>query len=449
MKINYQNLEKKINVKFKNANLLSQSLTHKSFDSNKNNEKIEFLGDRVLGLVIAKKLLEIYPDEKEGILDKKFASLVNKKTCLEIAQNINLDKFILTFNPNNKKVKIEDKIISDSCEALIGAVYLDKGFNTAEKVILDLWKNHIKKSVITHIDAKTKLQELTLKNFKKLPTYKLISNTGPRHKPLFKVGVKLPNTKYFISTGKSKKDAEQNAALECLKYINWLFMNWIDEGFLISKNRYSENSLIVELYTKDHGKTSGIIFGGTSKKIKNYLQIGNKLHINYNSKNDNRIGYFKIEIISAYSPLYFDHKQKLLCITSATNLIKILTAESQVNIEVYKLIDSIFLILKDKDWLKKYIFWELELLKLLGYDLELKNLVTKDIVNNETVYYANSSNEKKYVPNFLVERDLEVNDDKILLNGLKLVGDYLDKTILKPNNINYPNSRLLFINSFK
>ena len=226
-------------------------------------------------------------------------------------------------------------------------------------------------------------------------------------------------------------------------------MNWIDEGFLISKNRYSENSLIAELYTKNHGKTSGIIFGGTSKKIKNYLQIGNKLHINYNSKNDNRIGYFKIEILSAYSPLYFDHKQKLSCITAATNLIKILTAESQVNIKVYNLIDNIFIILKHKDWLKKYIFWELELLKILGYDLELENLVTKDIVNNETVYYANSSNEKKYVPNFLVERDLEVDDDKILLNGLKLVGDFLDKTILKPNNINYPNSRLLFINSFK
>ena len=194
MKINYQNLEKKINFKFKNINLLIQSLTHKSFDSNKNNEKIEFLGDRVLGLVIAKKLLEIYPDEKEGILDKKFASLVNKKTCLEIAKNINLDRFVLTFNFKNKKVKIEDKIISDSCEALIGAMYLDKGFNAVEKVILDLWKNHIKKSVITHIDAKTKLQELTLKNFKKLPIYKLISNIGPRHKPLFKVGVKLPNT---------------------------------------------------------------------------------------------------------------------------------------------------------------------------------------------------------------------------------------------------------------
>ena len=219
MKINYQDLQKKINVKFKNLDLLIQSLTHKSFDTKKNYEKIEFLGDRVLGLVIAKKLLETYPDEKEGILDKKFASLVNKNTCLEIAKKINLEKYILTFNPNNKKIKIEDKIVSDSCEALIGAVYLEKGLATAEKVILDLWKNHIIDSIVTQIDAKTKLQEFSLKNFKKLPIYKLISNTGPRHKPSFKVGVKLPNTKYFFGLGKSKKDAEQNAAIECLKSI--------------------------------------------------------------------------------------------------------------------------------------------------------------------------------------------------------------------------------------
>ena len=219
MKINYQDLQKKINVKFKDLDLLIQSLTHKSFDTKKNYEKMEFLGDRVLGLVIAKKLLETYPDEKEGILDKKFASLVNKNTCLEIAKKINLEKYILTLNPNNKKIKIEDKIISDSCEALIGAIYLEKGLATAEKVILDLWKNNIIDSIITQIDAKTKLQELSLKNFKKLPIYKLISNTGPRHKPSFKVGVKLPNTKYFFGLGKSKKDAEQNAAIECLKSI--------------------------------------------------------------------------------------------------------------------------------------------------------------------------------------------------------------------------------------
>ncbi len=220
MKINYHSLEKKLDLKFKNRNLLSQALTHKSFNPNENNEKIEFLGDRVLGLVIAKKLLEIYPEEKEGILDKKFASLVNKKTCLEIAKKLNLVAYIKTFNPNNKKINIEDKIISDSCEALVGAIYLDKGFTIAEKTILYLWNEHIKKSVVTEIDAKTKLQELTLKNFKKLPTYKLISNIGPRHKPIFKVGVKIPNTKYFIASGKSKKEAEQNAAIECLKNMN-------------------------------------------------------------------------------------------------------------------------------------------------------------------------------------------------------------------------------------
>ena len=226
-------------------------------------------------------------------------------------------------------------------------------------------------------------------------------------------------------------------------------MNWSDEGFLISKNRYNENSLISEVFTKDKGKISGIIFGGTSKKIKNYLQIGNKLHINYNSKNQNSIGYFKIEILNAYSPLYFDHIQKLSCIISSMNLIKILTAESQSNNKVYFLIQNLFLILREKDWLKKYIFWELELLKILGYDLELENLVVKDLKDNKTVYYATSSDEKRYIPNFMIEKNLEVNDLETLLNGLKLVGDYLDKTILRPNNLNYPDSRMTFLNTLK
>ncbi|MDC0167430.1 DNA repair protein RecO [Candidatus Pelagibacter sp.] len=226
-------------------------------------------------------------------------------------------------------------------------------------------------------------------------------------------------------------------------------MNWIDQGFLVSKSRYSENSIIAEFYTFDRGKVSGIIFGGTSKKIKNYLQVGNKLHINYNSKNDNRMGYFKIEILKAYSPFYFDHKQKLSCITSAMNLIKILTAEAQANKKVYSLIEDLFNLLNEQNWLKKYIFWELELLKLLGYDLELENLVEKNLEDNKTVYFATSYTEKKYVPNFLIEKDLEVTDINILLSGLKLVGDYLDKTILKPNNLNYPNSRVIFLNSLK
>ena len=219
MKISSSNLEKKLKLKFTDSKILTKSLTHKSYDSRDNNEKIEFLGDRVLGLIIAKKLLEIYPEEREGILDKKFASLVNKKKCLEIAKKIELEKYILVLNPKNKKIIIEDKIVADCLEALIGAIYLDKGLNFTEKFILNLWSEHITASVVTQIDAKTKLQEYSLKVFKVLPIYKLISNTGLRHKPLFNVAVKLKDTKFFSAQGNSKKDAEQNAASLCLESI--------------------------------------------------------------------------------------------------------------------------------------------------------------------------------------------------------------------------------------
>ena len=219
MKISSSILEKKLKLKFSDPKILIKSLTHKSYDSLNNNEKIEFLGDRVLGLVIAKKLLEIYPDEREGILDKKFASLVNKRKCLEIAKKIELQKYILVFNPKNKRIVIEDKVIADCLEALIGAIYLDKGINFVEKFILNLWNEHIIASAITEIDAKTKLQEYSLKMFKTLPIYRLISNTGPRHKPLFKVSVKLKNTRIFTADGSSKKDAEQNAATICFESI--------------------------------------------------------------------------------------------------------------------------------------------------------------------------------------------------------------------------------------
>ena len=226
-------------------------------------------------------------------------------------------------------------------------------------------------------------------------------------------------------------------------------MNWNDTGYLISKNRYNENSLIAEFFTENHGKISGIIFGGTSKKIKNYLQIGNKIHVNYNTKSVTRIGYFKIEILKALTPLYFDHNQKLSCITSAMNLIKLLTAEAQTNQKIFFLIDDFFKILTSACWIRDYIFWELELLKLLGYDLELKKMVEKEVVNDQTQYYVTSSTEKKVVPNFLIDNNRNDIDLKNLLNGLKLVSDYLEKSILKPNSINYPSSRLHFVSLLK
>ena len=226
-------------------------------------------------------------------------------------------------------------------------------------------------------------------------------------------------------------------------------MNWDDTGYLISKNRYSENSIIAEVFTEKHGKISGIIFGGTSKKIKNYLQIGNKIYVNYNTKSPSRIGYFKIEILKALTPLYFDHNKKLSCIASAMNLIKLLTAEAQSNKDIFYLINSFFNILDRKDWIKQYIFWELELLKLLGYDLELKNLVEKEIINDKFNYYVKSSTEKKIVPTFLIEENDKDIDLKNLHKGLKLVSDYLEKSILKPNNLNIPNSRTHFVNLLK
>ena len=226
-------------------------------------------------------------------------------------------------------------------------------------------------------------------------------------------------------------------------------MNWGDSAYLVSKNRYSENSIIAEVFTENHGKISGIIFGGTSKKIKNYLQIGNKIYVNYNSKSVTRIGYFKIEILKALTPLYFDENQKLSCITSAMHLIKLLTAEAQSNKEIFKLIDKFFEILTSENWIQKYIFWELELLKLLGYDLELKTMAEKEIVDSEVNYYVKSSTEKKSIPNFLIdENDMDVNLNN-LLKGLKLVSDYLEKSILKPNNLNLPTSRTHFINLLK
>ena len=226
-------------------------------------------------------------------------------------------------------------------------------------------------------------------------------------------------------------------------------MNWDDNGYLISKNRYSENSIIAEVFTENYGKISGIIFGGTSKKIKNYLQIGNKIYVNYNSKNVSRIGYFKVEILKALSPLYFDDSQKLSCITSAMHLIKLLTAEAQASKEIFKLIDKFFEILTFENWVQKYIFWELELLKLLGYDLELKKMVEKEIINNEINYFVKSSSEKKIIPNFLIDENYKNVDSKNLLKGLKLVSDYLEKSILKPNNLNLPTSRNHFISILK
>ena len=226
-------------------------------------------------------------------------------------------------------------------------------------------------------------------------------------------------------------------------------MQWDDIGYLVSKNRYNENSVMVEFYTKDHGKCSGVIFGGTSRKIKNYLQIGNKFYINYNYKIEGKSGYFKVEIFKVYTPFYFNNKKKLLCITSAMNLIKLLTVELQENFKIFDAIEDFFINLNNENWTKKYVFWELKILKYIGYDIDFKKIINSEIIKNEKKYYLKSNTNKKYIPNFLIDKDDKRIDNDSLLKSLNLLGDYMNKNILKPNNINYPNARLEFINLFK
>ena len=212
MNLKTSNFEKKIKVNFKNKSLLKKALTHKSFNQIENNEKLEFLGDRVLGLVLSNALLKIYPNEKEGILDKKFANLVNKKTCYQISKKIGLDKYIFVGDSQKKLDKKNEKILSDGLEALIGAIFLDQDLEIADKFIKKNWKEFLIKSNVTIIDSKTMLQEYSLKRYKQLPNYKIFKQSGPKHQPTFKAEVQIKNSKKYLGIGGSKKIAEQNAA---------------------------------------------------------------------------------------------------------------------------------------------------------------------------------------------------------------------------------------------
>tara|TARA_B100000941_G_C28506064_1_gene557406 strand:+ start:2107 stop:2772 length:666 start_codon:yes stop_codon:yes gene_type:complete len=213
-------LEEILKYDFKNKSLLNQALTHKSFNNNNNNEKLEFLGDRVLGLIISKKLIDKFPNEKEGIIDKKFANLVNKKTCVNIAKKLNLKKYLFLGSSNKNLERSSDKILSDSLEAIVGAIYLDGGLKYSEKFILNFWETFIDNSIVTIIDSKTKLQEYSLKKFKILPKYTFFKKTGPQHKPLFKTEVQIPESKKIIGIGSSKKNAQQNAAAKLIKLLD-------------------------------------------------------------------------------------------------------------------------------------------------------------------------------------------------------------------------------------
>jgi len=206
-----------LKIKFKNKSLIVTALTHKSANQEKNNEKLEFLGDRVIGLVLSQKLFDLYPNESEGVLDKRFASLVKRKTCCDIAWSLGLQNYIITGNVKKKVTKLDEKILSDCCEAVIGAIFIDRGFYFVKDFILKIWKKKIDQSDVTVLDPKTKLQEYSLKNFKKLPIYRLQSSSGPRHNPIYKINVSIIGSKEFLGIGSSKQEAQQDGANKLLK----------------------------------------------------------------------------------------------------------------------------------------------------------------------------------------------------------------------------------------
>ena len=218
--ININKLQKSLKIKFKDKSLLIKALTHKSANQEINNEKLEFLGDRVIGLVLSKKLFDLYPNENEGVLDKRFARLVNRKTCCEVAWSIGVQDYIIISDSKKKISNKDEKILSDCCEALIGSIYIDRGYDFAKDFILRIWKKNIDKSDITILDPKTKLQEYSLKRYKKLPLYHLIGSSGPKHKPIYKISVTIKESKKFIGAGASKQEAQQDGAAKLLKDIN-------------------------------------------------------------------------------------------------------------------------------------------------------------------------------------------------------------------------------------
>ena len=226
-------------------------------------------------------------------------------------------------------------------------------------------------------------------------------------------------------------------------------MIWSDKGFLLTKIPYQENSIIANFYTKNHGKTAGIIYGATSKKIKNYLQKGNELYLEYHSKNENSLGYFKIEIIKPYTSIFFSEKKKLSCIVSMLELVKILTVDAQENQKIYNLLYEFFEILNKDNWPIDYVYWELSLLKFIGFDINISEYSKSEIINNEKKYFIQNSSKKIIVPNFLIENSNQNITDADIFNSLNLISEYLKKNILIPNNINFPLSRNNFIKHFK
>ncbi len=225
-------------------------------------------------------------------------------------------------------------------------------------------------------------------------------------------------------------------------------MNWEDECYLLSKRKFRENGSIINVFTPKKGKVSGMVYGGSSRKIRNFLQISNKLFIVYNSKNENKLGYFKTELIDAISPKFFDNKEKTCTLSSICSLLTILLPESQPNKNIYLLFEKFLENINSDSWIILYIFFEINLIKELGFDVNLKNF--KD--SSDDILMLKKVNIDGYnyeIPNFLILEKIPKNLSNFFIKKSLIFtrGIMLNKFFI-PNNIPIPRSRIILENYF-
>ena len=222
-------------------------------------------------------------------------------------------------------------------------------------------------------------------------------------------------------------------------------MNWENEGFILSKRKFRENAIILEVFTSDFGKVNGIVYGGTSRKVKNYLQLTNKIYLNYVSKSDNRIGYFKTELIEAFAPRYFNNKNKILCLNSITSILRILLPENQKSKNIYNSLENLLSHFDNKDWFLNYLYWELNLISNLGFGFDTDKISN---INGQKNIIIKIDNIDYKIPIFLISKDnVNINSNEIY-EGLLFTRKLMENKFFIPNNIKFPLSRKIFENKF-
>ena len=222
-------------------------------------------------------------------------------------------------------------------------------------------------------------------------------------------------------------------------------MNWENEGFILSKRKFRENAIILEVFTSDFGKVNGIVYGGTSRKVKNYLQLTNKIYLNYVSKSDNRIGYFKTELIEAFAPRYFNNKNKILCLNSITSILKILLPENQKSKNIYNSLENLLSHFDQNHWFLNYLYWELNLISNLGFGFDTDKISN---INGKKNINIKIDNIDYKIPVFLISKDNVYINSNEIYEGLLFTRKLMENKFFIPNNIKFPLSRKIFENKF-